>query len=82
MFRSTEFGFLSNLLVETLFLRSRLAIWCNSELFWSAFSRNWNEYGEILRISRYSVQMQENADQNNSEYGHFLRSESNFVLSF
>ena len=27
-----------------------------------------------LRISPYSVRMQENADQNNSEYGHFSRS--------
>ena len=26
------------------------------------------------RISPYSVRMQENADQNNSEYGHFLGS--------
>ena len=45
-----------------------------SELFWSAFSRIWTEYGEILRISPYSVRMRENADQKNSEYGHFLRS--------
>ena len=44
-----------------------------SELFWSAFSRIRTEYGEILLISPYSVQMLENADQNNSEYGHFLR---------
>ena len=46
-----------------------------SELFWSAFSRIRTEYGEILRITRYSVRMRENADQNNSEYGHFSRSE-------
>ena len=45
-----------------------------SELFWSAFSRIQTEHGEILRISPYSVQIQENADQNNSEYGHFSRS--------
>ena len=45
-----------------------------SELFWSAFSSIWTEYGEILRISPYSVRMRENADQNNSEHGHFLRS--------
>ena len=45
-----------------------------SELFWSVFSRIRTEYGEILRISPYSVQMRENTDQNNSEYGHFLRS--------
>ena len=27
-----------------------------------------------VRIRSYSVRMQENTDQNNSEYGHFLRS--------
>ena len=42
-----------------------------SEIFWSALSRIWIEYGEILRTSLYSVRMQENADQNNFEYGHF-----------
>ena len=36
------------------------------ELFWSAFSRILTEY--LLR-------MRENADQNNSEYGHFSRSD-------
>ena len=30
---------------------------------------------EILRMSLYSVRMRENVDQNNSEYGHFLRSD-------
>ena len=40
------------------------------ELFWSAFSRIWTEYGETCG------QMRENAAQNNSEYGHFLRSAS------
>ena len=42
------------------------------------FSRIRTEYREILRISPYSVQVQENAgknaDQNNSEYRYFLRS--------
>ena len=38
-------------------------------------SRIRTEYGEIIRISLYSVRMQENSDQNNSEYGRFLRSE-------
>ena len=28
----------------------------------------------MLYISPYSAQMRENADQNNSKYGHFLRS--------
>ena len=54
-----------------------------SELFWSVFSRIWTGYGEILRISPYSVRMRENANQNKSEYRHFLRSVSqmlNFTL--
>ena len=34
------------------------------------------EYRELIRISPYSVRMQENADQNNSKYGHFLRRET------
>ena len=45
-----------------------------SELFWSVFSHIWTEYGEIQSISPYSVQMRENTDQNNSEYGHSLLS--------
>ena len=52
-------------------------------------SRIRTEYGEILRIlciqSRYlsvfTVRMQENADQNNSKYGHFLRSVKRFHLN-
>ena len=43
------------------------------ELFWSKFSRMLTEYGEVLRISPYSVRIRKNADENNSEYGHFLR---------
>ena len=39
--------------------------WPYSELFWSAFSHIRTEYGEIRRNSPYSVQMRENADQNN-----------------
>ena len=45
-----------------------------SELLWFAFSRIRTEYGEIRSISPYSVEIRENADQNNSEYGNFLRS--------
>ena len=45
-----------------------------SEFYWSVFFSIRTEYGEILRISPYSVRMRENADENNSEYGHFLRS--------
>ena len=35
--------------------------------FWSIFSLIWIEYGEILRISPYSVQMRENTDPKNFE---------------
>ena len=45
-----------------------------SELFCSAFFRIRTGYREIRNISPSSVQMLENADQNNSKYGHFLRS--------
>ena len=47
-----------------------------SRLFWSAFSRIWTEYGEILCIPPYSVRMRENADQNNSKYGLGIQSYS------
>ena len=45
-----------------------------SELFWSVFSRIRTEYGEIIRVSPYSVGMRENADQSKSEYGQFSHS--------
>ena len=48
---------------------------CPYSKFWPVFSRIWTEYGEIPRISPHSVQTRENMDQNNSKYGHFLRSE-------
>ena len=38
-----------------------------------AFGLNTERYS-VLRISPYSVRMRENAPQNNSKYGHFLRS--------
>ena len=47
--------------------------------FRSVFSHIRTEYGEILRVSPYSVQMWKNTDQKNSEHGHFSRSD-NFVL--
>ena len=43
------------------------------ETFWSVFPRIRAEYGEILRISPYSVPMRENTDKKNSEYVHFPR---------
>ena len=45
-----------------------------SSLFWSIFSRIRTEYAEILPISPYSVRMKYNTNQNNPEYGQFLRS--------
>ena len=59
--------------LQTLTLRKKCPY---SKLLWSAFSRIRNEYGEILRIPPYSVQMPKNTDQNNSEYGHFSHSVS------
>ena len=50
------------------------------ELFWTAFSHIQAEYGEILRISPHSVRMRENADQNNSENRHFLRSDNEYII--
>ena len=47
-----------------------------SEFFWSAFSHIWTKYGEILRISPYSVLIREDTDQKNSEYGYFSRSDT------
>ena len=47
------------------------------ELFWSVFSRIRTKYREMLQISPYSVRVPKNTDQNNSEYGHFLRSVDN-----
>ena len=51
-----------------------------SDLSWSAFSRFRTEYGEIRSISPYLVRMGENADQNISEYGHFLGSVSSIEV--
>ena len=39
------------------------------------------EYGEILHIPPYLVQMWENTEQKNSKYGHFLRSGTLLILS-
>ena len=59
--------------------RQKLRIKCpNSELFWSIFSSIRTEYGEVPRIFPYSVRMWETMDQNNCEYGHFLRSANPF----
>ena len=52
-----------------------------SEFFWLVFSRIWNEYGHILRISPYSARTRENTNQKNSEYGHFSPSPSYTIIS-
>ena len=52
----------------------------NLEFFWSAFSCIWTEYGEILCISPYSVQMRENTVQRNSENEHFSRTAKDSTL--
>ena len=53
-----------------------------SKSFWSVFCRNRTEYVETGSISLYSVQMRENTDQKNSEYGHLCLSEPFFCSSF
>ena len=45
-----------------------------SDFFWSVFFCIRAEYGEIRSISPYSVRMQKNTDQTNSEYGQFSSS--------
>ena len=44
--------------------------------FRSIFSYIRKEYGDLLRKSLYSVQIQENKEQKNSVFGHFSRSAS------
>ena len=61
--------FMKNFILDTANTKSY------SELFWSLFSCIRTEYGEVFRISPYSIRMQANTDQNNSWYGHFSRSE-------
>ena len=63
---------LGNLFTYNETLRESVRI----QLLWSVFFRIRTEYGEILRVSPYAVRMRENMDQNNSEYGHFLRSKN------
>ena len=53
-----------------------------SEIFWFVFSWILTEYGEIHRISPYSVRIQENTNQKNSEYGHFSRSVNYCGMTF
>ena len=52
------------------------------EFSWSSFSRIQTEYGKILWIFLFSVQMGENTGQKNSKYGHFSRSEDSEKKKF
>ena len=57
-------------------MKQSLRVKCpHLEFFWSVFSSIRAEYREIIPISPYSVRMQGNTDQKNSEYGHFSSSE-------
>ena len=53
-----------------------------SEFFCSLFPPIFTEYGEIIHISPYSVQMRENTEQKTSDYEHFSRSATNEVFIF
>ena len=50
------------------------------EFYWSIFSGIQTKYREILHISQYSIQMTENMDQKNPEYGHFSRIVLNYFF--
>ena len=45
-------------------------------VFRQYFPRIRTEYGETRSISPYLLQMRKNTDQENSEYGHYSRSEA------
>ena len=53
-----------------------------SEFSWSVFSRIWTEYGEIRNVSPYLVQMLENANHKNLEYGYNSRSLTEIYTNF
>ena len=52
------------------------------EFFWSVFSCIRTEYGDIRSESRYSVRMQGNTVQENTEYGHFSHSDKYWKFRF
>ena len=49
-----------------------------SEFLWSVFSFIPTEYRDLFSKSPYSVQMRENTNHKNFEYGQFLHSEVDF----
>ena len=56
-----------------------LFLFCSEQLF-----SRWLHCVKSVRVRNYSVQMRENVDQNNSEYGRILRSvvSTNFTSVF
>ena len=50
------------------------------EFLWSVFSRIRTEYAEIRSICPYSVRLWKNTDQKSSEYEHFSRTDSFFMI--
>ena len=70
-------GFLSTALMRSLPRVFKVSIF---GVIMVCISRIRTEYGEILLISQYSVRMWENIDQNNSQYGHFSRSDYSMNL--
>ena len=68
-----------------LLLQSQTVIYCAKSVrirsFLVRIFSHLDKYGDILRISRYSVRIRENTDQRNSEYAHFSRSETHLVIS-
>ena len=52
------------------------------KFFGSVFSGIQTKYGHLQGNSPYSFQMWENIGQKNSEYGHFLHSDSLWVSAF
>ena len=46
---------------------------------WCVFSPTQTEYRDLTCKSSYSIQVRKNAGQRNSEYEHFLRSDSMFI---
>ena len=75
MFGLAALPFLAVSLCNLFFLSSKHCV--KSVRIRSYSGPHFPAFGLNIRISPHSVRMRENVDQNNSEYGHFSRSESN-----
>ena len=69
---------------DFLILKIKLNTFPYSKFSWSVFSRIRTEYGEIIRISSYKVQMQENTDQKtpNTDTFYAVEAEATFKKGF